>query len=296
VTDTNDQSTEAQKPAVQLQIRNSGLSELPRIGILGAGRLGKAVANRWREVNGEKPLLWSRRYGKADPSPPLGKDEDSFSVNPIEMIMERDAVYAAIPSNGVVELASSNRALKDYAGVLFIAGIDLPLGTIQQCMPAAYIVRVAPFLLPARKDVPSLVLASENGEAVRDARATVILGSLGPVDRIDDEKIFELLLYFGSPFAVVLRRSLREMIASIFVDQNIQAEWQGVAETVLWEALTAMKPERNDEEVGAAEAEVATPGGITEAGLGKSKQLSEALADTILAMIRRKEQLRSKNR
>ena len=200
MTGARDQTMEMQNTSVQLKAGRAGLLKMPAIGILGAGRLGAAIAKRWHGVQGKKPSLWSRRYGDANSLLNVSYDEGSFSMAPIETIVQGESVYAAIPSSGVVELALANQAFRNFTGVLFIAGIDMPVEEIQKFIPAALIIRVAPFLLPTRKDVPSLMLVRGNGGTPRDARANIIMEALGPVDRIDNEKAFELLLYFGSPF------------------------------------------------------------------------------------------------
>jgi pyrroline-5-carboxylate reductase len=269
------------------------LSEPPHIGILGAGRLATAVARRWHLALGIQPPLWSRRFQAAGSLTTLEAEEKAFSVASIKSVMGMNAVFAAIPGNAVMELAARHQAIRDYEGVLFLAGIDRPIEMLQRVLPAALVVRVAPFLLPSREDVPCLVLQPDDRGPRWESCAKVVLSVLGPSDLVDDEKVFEIVLQFGSPFPVVLRKALRNAVATVLSKQGIHAEWEPLAERVLWQALSATKLVPGPAGSDASELDVATPGGITERGLQEAGQLSQSMVDVMSAMICHAEQLRA---
>src|ERR1700761_5382804 len=64
---------------------------LPNIGILGAGRLGTAIASSWGKVAGHRAVLWSRRYEEANKSLEAANSQADFSVAPIEIVMQQSA-------------------------------------------------------------------------------------------------------------------------------------------------------------------------------------------------------------
>ncbi|WP_420965463.1 NAD(P)-binding domain-containing protein [Bradyrhizobium sp. B120] len=104
----------------------------PRLGILGAGRLGAAIALRWQSIGNQKAKVWSRRFDHHDADKP---DDLPFGVASIASVMSADAVIAAIPSSGLAELASHHRAITEFSGTLLVTGIDLPLTDIQRLVP-----------------------------------------------------------------------------------------------------------------------------------------------------------------
>jgi pyrroline-5-carboxylate reductase len=267
-------------------------NEVPRLGILGAGRLGRAIANRWRTAQGRKPLLWSRRFEAGAAAAESAAGGSPYSVAWLESVMEADAVFAAIPSGGVAELASAHPAVRNFGGPLFITGIDLPADAVQRAVPEAMVVRVVPALLPARDDVPCLVLRPASGGARRIECVEAILKALGPAHYVEDERTYEVVMYLASPFPVVVRRAVGEAVAGILARRGIDERWQPVAERVMWEALSGMGPTPARGGTDAAEAEVATPGGVTAAGLAEAGRLSRVMVDTLLLMIDHGEQLR----
>jgi pyrroline-5-carboxylate reductase len=244
-------------------------------------------------VQSQKPLLWSRRFEALGSPSALSEGESPFSVAPIESVMQSDVVFAAIPSSGIAELASVHRAVRDFGGTLFIAGIDLPIEAVQQLTPAALVVRVVPALLSARDDVPCLVLDRGDGGIRWKTSAEPVLKAIGPVHSVDDEKTFESVMYLTSPFPVVVRRALREAIAKTLARREIEPKWQPVAESILWQALAGMETTAaRGGGQDTVEAEVVTPGGVTAAGLREVGRLSQVLVDTLSLMFRHGEQLR----
>jgi pyrroline-5-carboxylate reductase len=262
------------------------------VGIIGAGRLAGAIAKRWYLISGKKPVLWSRRHHDAATR---SSDDDNALLVQLPAVMRVKTVFCAIPSEGLIELARDYSIVRDFDGALFLTGIDRTLIDVQQIMRSALIVRVAPFLIFGRDDIPSLVLEPAKQTPLWDDTAKPLLERIGANEYVDDERLFEIATHFGSPFAVVLRTALRETIAITFERQDIDARWRSLAERLLWQALSAHRAMQIPSEIHSLEREVATPGGITEAGLEHVSELSRAMVETLSKMIDRVLELCTRN-
>lgn len=260
----------------------------PRFGILGAGRLGTAIALRWQSIGNRKVNVWSRRFDLRDAEKP---DDLPFGVASIASVMSADTVIAAIPSSGLAELASHHRSITEFSGTLLVTGIDLPLEEIQRLAPAALVARVIPALLSAPRSIPCLVL-NRGHAGKRWERAETVIKMLGPVHCVSDERTFEALMYLTSPFPVVLRSALADTVASTLAQGRIGPEWQPLAEQVLWLALSSVASTLAQSD--SIEAEVATPGGVTAAGLHEVPTISRVLQDTLKIMMRHGRRLRDR--
>ena len=252
----------------------------PRLGILGAGRLGAAIALRWRSIGNQEAKVWSRRFDHHDADKP---DDLPFGVASIASVMSAYTVIAAIPSSGLAELASHHRSITEFSGTLLVTGIDLPLKDIQRVVPGALVARVIPALLSAPHSIPCLVLNGGHAGEHWD-RAETVIKMLGPVHCVSDERTLETLMYLTSPFPVVLRSALADMVASTLAQSRVDPEWQPLAEQVLWQALSSIASTLAQSD--SIEAEVATPGGVTATGLREVPTISRALQDALQIMMR----------
>jgi len=257
------------------------------LAILGAGRLGSAIAWRWQAVEDQKPDLWSRRFEGVDPVEIHGwffpAGERPYTVASIAEVTSASTLVAAIPSSALAELAARYPEIGGFAGTLLVTGTDCLWEAAQQLTPAALVVRVVPSLLSAPRSLPSLVLDHGLPQA-RWEPTRAILAKLGPIHYVDDEQAFESLMYLTSPFPVVLRSALADAVASTLTQTGVAPKWQPLAERLLWEALSAMSAAQPRPE--SIEAAVATPGGVTAAGLEDVPAISRALQDLWQLLIR----------
>ncbi|WP_316227953.1 hypothetical protein [Bradyrhizobium sp. SZCCHNR3015] len=260
----------------------------PPVGFVGAGRLGRALAARWYRTQRQKAPLWSRRFqnGVLDD----GKGCDAFSIVSLDSVLAAEIVVAAIPNKAIGALASICANLAQFDGVLLVAGIDLPTIDVQRFIPASVVVRIVPILLPGRDDVASLVLEP----AAKDARwlnCMRVLRAMGPVYYVDDEAAFDVIMHLTSPFSVVTRVALKRAVGEFLTSKKVHPKWMPIAERVIWQALLTSPPSQGTA-ADSGETEVATPGGITEAGLREVETLSNSMLDVLSAMSRRADELR----
>jgi pyrroline-5-carboxylate reductase len=253
------------------------------LGIIGAGRLGGAVALRWWHVKKEKPLLWSRRFDVPSECGATMADDLPFELASITSVMSAKTVVVALPSSALSELAARNRWITEFSGALLVTGIDLPLQAIQSFVSSAVVVRVIPSLLSLPSSIPALVL-DRNYTGARWESAKAVLQILGPIEFMDDEHAFESIMYFTSPFPVVLRNAVADAVSGALARRNIDPKWQQLGERVLWDALSSMNLRQMKSDL--MESQVKTPGGVTAAGLCEVPAISRVLQHALQKMIR----------
>ena len=81
-----------------------------RLGILGAGRLGEAIAKVWVKRTGEMPLVWSRN----GPDSSSGGDvrvPEGVWVDEWTRVLQARSIIVAIPGRVLLELAGTVRKL-----------------------------------------------------------------------------------------------------------------------------------------------------------------------------------------
>jgi pyrroline-5-carboxylate reductase len=253
-----------------------------KLGILGAGRLGRAIGLRWQSIEKQKIDVWSRRFEVGDGAPSVSADDLPFVVAPIASVMSAETVFAALPSSALAALAARHRSITEFSGTLLVTGIDLPLEAIQRLTPAALVVRVVPALLSSPRFISSLVLDCHYA-GPRWQRAKAVLEMLGPIEYLDDEQAFESIMYLTSPFPVVLRNALADAVAGVLTQRRVDPKWQPLAERVLWDALSSVASGRAQSD--SLEGAVATPGGVTAAGIHEVPTISRVLQDALQIMM-----------
>jgi len=108
-----------------------------RVGILGAGRLGLALANRLRFKGADVPL-WSRRYETGVRQSPL--DNEACGVVTFDSVINSDVLLSAIPNRALLDL-SSDRRVRDFNGVVFAMGIDAKVQRVREVLTQALVIR-----------------------------------------------------------------------------------------------------------------------------------------------------------
>jgi pyrroline-5-carboxylate reductase len=259
------------------------MGQKSRLGILGAGRLGSAIALRWQSIEKQKIEVWSRRFEVGGGAPSVSADDLPFTVAPVASVMSAGTVFAALPSSALAALIARHQSITEFSGTLLVTGIDLPLEAVQRLTPAALVVRAVPALLSAPHSISSLVLDCHYA-GPRWQRAKAVLEMLGPVECLDDEQAFESIMYLTSPFPVVLRNALADAVAGALTRRRVDPKWQPLAQRVLWDALSSAASGRTQSD--SIEGAVTTPGGVTAAGLREVPTISRVLQDALQVMMR----------
>lgn len=264
-----------------------------RLGILGAGRLGGAVARVWRARTGEAPLVWSR--GGQCP-PPAGDNrrvaEGAWAAD-WAGVLEARSVVIAIPGRALLDLAAGSDAAPKFEGNVFSAAASLSRESLLPVFPRATVVCIAPFLIDEPHSIPLLALRPPELPGPDWERAAAELRQFGDVDVVQDEDVFARISLLGAPWPVVVLAAIRA--AARAGVQGIEDEAAvGIGQRLFFRALQSLLSTRLADGAGqgAAGEDVATPGGITERGLNKIEGLSGPLASVFDQMRARADELR----
>jgi pyrroline-5-carboxylate reductase len=199
-------------------------------------------------------------------------------------------VVCAAPNAALRDVAVANERLFDeFAGLIILTGADSPDAQLHARLAAAVTVRVVPILLPGDDRILCLALAPRKGGA-RWAQAKAWLDTLGEVVVVEDPQIYREIMVLTSPLAAVLRTALTSAL-SRFLDQRpggaaLQHQGFDAASLALTGRTGSLGPASTRHD-----ARIATPGGLTEAGLQHADALSDALLTAIASMRRRADAL-----
>ncbi|WP_255141826.1 hypothetical protein [Synechococcus sp. EJ6-Ellesmere] len=99
---------------------------------------------------------------------------------------------------------------------------------------------------------------------------------------VKDSYVFNELMILTSPFATVVREALRIAIAEFLNARQVSDQWHSLAETIFATSLSGRDFPIG--KLGGCVESIATPGGITEAGLSQSPQLVRGFHAVVEAM------------
>jgi len=128
-----------------------------RFGVLGAGRLGEAIARTWFLRTAEPPLVWSRG-GRRVSRESRPRAPEAKWVRDWTSILNAESIAIAIPGKAVIELARGSREAAQFAGNVFSAASSLSRASLARVFPRATIVCISPFLIDGVNSIPMLVL------------------------------------------------------------------------------------------------------------------------------------------
>jgi pyrroline-5-carboxylate reductase len=231
------------------------------LGILGAGRLGSAVARAWVENTAGPVVLWSPRGPRDIAVGDHAAHRVSWLRN-VAGLFEAEYVFCAVSGRSFREVLDNCPSVADFRGTFLCGAPELDLRQLLSLVPLAKCVRVSSFLLGG--SISLLVFAEKS--ACEESLA--VLKHLGDVDVAESEELFASLTLLGSPFPVVVAYSLKRFVQDVFVGED-----QVLARRVLFRGIRALLRDENrdDEQI------VITPGGITEQALKRSGQVEGAL-------------------
>jgi pyrroline-5-carboxylate reductase len=252
------------------------------LGVLGAGRLGEALARTWLRRAGRGSLVWSRS-GQGT------RINDATWVCDWTKILDADSVAIAIPGRAVVELAENNERARQFNGNLFSATASLSRTSLQRVFPNATIIRIAPFLIDGVHSIPMLVLKPSSANW---ANAKSTLEVFGDCDVVDDEETFAHLSLLGAPWPAVVLAGV-EAAAGAAVQRLPDEAATQIGRRIFFRAIRSLLTRENGHLENESSSEIATPGGITERGFKSLGDVSNLFESVFKQMQARAEELRA---
>lgn len=247
-----------------------------RLGVLGAGRLGEAVARTWFARTGKTPLVWSRNHSST-------RIAEAAWVGDWTSLLEAHSFLIAIPGKALLQLAANNEAAGQFTGNVFCAAASLSPSSLQRVFPRATVFCVSPFLIDGVNSIPMLVLRPDNCAAEKWSAAKAELELFGEVDVVDDEEIFSQLSLLGASWpGVVLACVQAAAAAGLQGIEDVNAN--RIGNRLFFRAMQSLIASRARGEQDGAD-EIATPGGITERGLQSLGEVT-SLFETVFQRMR----------
>ncbi|ACL58849.1 pyrroline-5-carboxylate reductase family protein [Methylobacterium nodulans] len=256
------------------------------VGVLGAGRLGDAVAARMRE-EGKQVVMWSRRFEDPASRPSAGRR----SGDDLGAVIQSRVIFSAIPNQALVSL-SKRGDLRSFDGVMFALGIDAEARIVRDALPNALVVRLSPAIPQDGGEVRSIGLLDNIARAdPRVSLAIAALQPLGPASWIEEEQLYDLVTLLAGPLLTLIRSALTRTIEAGLAERGLTPAARDHVMDVVFNELTRRLRGRHDASK-QAEGHRATPGGVTEVALSHSTQVSEQLGAIVDKMLGHMQRLR----
>jgi pyrroline-5-carboxylate reductase len=258
-----------------------------KVGFVGAGNMGGGLARGWAAARGEPGAPDELLFADADP-----RRAERISEEVGGRAIEGNSALAEAAD--LVVLAVKPNALDAVAGELVAGGTPVvsilagtTLETLGKAMPGLEVVRVMPNLgAQLRQAVLCVSFPAGTSDEHRE-RVTRLLGLVGEVIELEEELIDAATAIMGcSPGYLAL-------MAEVLVEEGVK---QGLTEDqtmrMVAKAMSATGGLLELHEPAVLKAAVASPGGMTEAGLNalEDRKVHEALraaVDASLAKVRK---------
>ena len=255
-----------------------------RVGFVGSGNMAGGLARGWAAARGEAGAPEAMLFSDADPerarqlADEVGGDAVEGNV---ELADNSDLVVLAVKPNVLDEVAPD--LVQAGTPVLSIlAGTTVE--TLHEALPGIDLVRVMPNLgAQLRQAVLCVVYGERVGETER-ARVAELLGLVGDVIELDEELIDAATAIMGcSPGYLAL-------MAEVLVEAGVR---EGLTEDqalrMVSRAMSATGGLLEHHDPGALKRAVASPGGMTEAGLNalEERKIHETLNAAVDASLER---------
>lgn len=259
-----------------------------RLGVIGAGRLGEAIARTWIKRTGQAPLIWSRNGLRPGETNALRVEEGAW-VTHWTSAFEAESLLIAIPGKAFLQLVEDNEQARQFTGNIFSASASLSCASLRRVFPRATVFCVSPFLIDGVNSIPMLVLRPTDLSPAKWDEAKAELELFGEVDAIEDEEIFAQLALLGASWpSVVLAGVQAAATAGLkgIEDENASR----IGRRIFFRAVQSLLASRVNGEGGA---EIATPGGITERGLQSLGEVTSLFESVFKQMQARAIELRA---
>ncbi|MCA1575876.1 MAG: hypothetical protein LC794_00775 [Acidobacteria bacterium] len=258
-----------------------------RLGVLGAGRLGSAIAKTWHARARQSPLIWSRSGYCAHAQ---GRVAEGQWVTDWTKLLKAESIVIAIPGHALLKLAGDNEQARQFTGNVFSAAASLASSSLQQLFPRATILCVAPFLIHGVKSIPMLALRPASLPLSRWLQAKAELECFGDIDVVEDEQVFSQIALLGASWPVVVVSAVQAAASAGLQRLEDQSASQ-VGRRIFLRAIQSLLANGAGSQELAGE--VATPGGITERGLKSLGDVTTLFEHVFQQMQARAEELRA---
>jgi pyrroline-5-carboxylate reductase len=257
-----------------------------KLGFVGAGNMGSGLARGWAAAQGEHGAPESMSFADADPEKARALAEE----------VGGEALEGNLPladNADLVVLAVKPTVLDEVAPDLIQAGTPVisilagtSLDTLHEALPGLDLIRVMPNLGAQLRQGVLCVVFPKGTDDARKRRITQLLGLLGDVIELDESLIDAATAIMGcTPGYLAL-------MAEVLVEAGVK---EGLTEDqtarMVAKAMSATGGLLELHEPGALKRAVASPGGMTEAGLNaleerKIHEILLAAVDASLARVR----------
>jgi pyrroline-5-carboxylate reductase len=258
-----------------------------KVGFVGSGNMAGGLARGWAAARGEPGAPESMLFADADPEKARGLAEEvggeAIEGN-LDLADNSDLVVLAVKPDVLDEVAPD--LVQAGTPVLSILA-GTPLKTLHEALPGIDVIRVMPNLGAQLRQAVLCVVFPKDTDDPRRRRMTELLGLVGEVIELDEGLIDAATAIMGcSPGYLAL-------MAEVLVEAGVK---EGLTEDqtmrMVSKAMSATGGLLEVHEPGALKRAVASPGGMTEAGLNaleerRIREILLAAVDASLAKVRK---------
>ena len=253
-----------------------------KLGFVGAGNMAGGLARGWAAAQGEPGAPESMAFADADPAKARNLAEEvggeAIEGN-LALADNADLVILAVKPNVLDEVAPDLLQVGTPVPSI-LAGTDLK--ALHEALPGIDLIRVMPNLGAQLRQAVLCVAFPQGTDDARRARITELLGLVGEVIELDESLIDAATAIMGcSPGYLAL-------MAEVLVEAGVK---EGLTEDqtrrMVSKAMSATGGLLELHEPGALKRAVASPGGMTEAGLNalEERKIREILLEAVDASL-----------
>ena len=247
-----------------------------KLGFVGAGNMGGGLARGWAAAQGEHGAPESMSFADADPerARALAEEVGGEAVEGNLTLADNvDLVVLAVKPN-VLDEVTPDLIQAGTPVISILAGTSLE--TLHEALPGLDLIRVMPNLGAELRRGVLCVVFPKGTEGARKRRITQLLGLLGEVIELDENLIDAATAIMGSSPGYFA------LMAEVLVEAGVR---EGLTEhqatRMVAKAMSATGGLLELHEPGALKRAVASPGGMTEAGLDALEE--HRIRDVLLA-------------
>ena len=255
-----------------------------RLGFVGAGNMAGGLARGWAAAKGEPGSPEAMLFADADPdrARALAEEVGGTAIEGNRALAEEsDLVVVAVKPNVLDQVAEEVVAAGNPV-ISILAGTSLE--TLAKALPGIELVRVMPNLGAQLRQAVLCVVFPDGADDAHRQRVTELLGLLGEVIELEEELIDPATAIMGcSPGYLAL---MGEVLVRAGMKEGLTED---DATRMVARAISATGGLLDLHQPAALKRAVASPGGMTEAGLNALEEhdFGEALQAAVDASLKR---------